>query len=138
MNCWRACFFLCVHEKPALAKTNGAAHAPTAATTNKPASATRPPEAEAADTIGNSMSTLSTKVNSDRARGGVSRSVYIGYLKACGTVVVSVALAISVFAQVRNTEILSCVENFAGFSCPSRVCKNLRGTGFEFWPIVKC
>ncbi|CAM9744809.1 unnamed protein product, partial [Ectocarpus fasciculatus] len=87
-------------EKPALAKTNGAAHAPTAATTNKPASATRPPEAEAADTIGSSMSTLSTKVNSDRARGGVSRSVYIGYLKACGTVVVSVALAISVFAQL--------------------------------------
>ncbi|CAM9464849.1 unnamed protein product [Ectocarpus sp. 8 AP-2014] len=87
-------------EKPTLAKTTGEAHTPTAATANKPANATKPAEAEATDKTGSSMSTLSAKVNRDRARGGVSRSVYIGYLKACGAIVVSVALAISVFAQL--------------------------------------
>ncbi|CAM9869028.1 unnamed protein product [Ectocarpus sp. 4 AP-2014] len=87
-------------EKPTLAKATGEAHSPTAATANKPANATKPAEAEATDKTGGSMSTLSAKVNRDRARGGVSRSVYIGYLKACGAVIVSVALAISVFAQL--------------------------------------
>ncbi|CBN74323.1 similar to canalicular multispecific organic anion transporter [Ectocarpus siliculosus] len=87
-------------EKPALAKATGEAHTPPAATANKPANATKPAEAKATDKTGSSMSTLSAKVNGDRARGGVSRSVYIGYLKACGAVVVSVALAISVVAQL--------------------------------------
>lgn len=48
----------------------------------------------------NSMSRLSAKVNSDRAKGEVSRAVYTGYLKACGMFVVSLALAISMLAQV--------------------------------------
>lgn len=49
---------------------------------------------------GGSMSRLSAKVNSDRAKGGVSRDVYTGYLKACGALVVSAAFVISVLAQV--------------------------------------
>ncbi|CAM9247080.1 unnamed protein product [Ectocarpus sp. 13 AM-2016] len=87
-------------EKLTLAGATGEAHTPTAATANKPASATKPAEAEATDKTGSGISTLSTKVNRDRARDGVSRSVYIGYLKACGAVVVSAALAISAFAQL--------------------------------------
>lgn len=122
------------HEKPALAKPTGEVHAPTAATANKPANATQPPEAEATDKTGNSMSTLSAKVNRDRTRGGVSRSLYIGYLKACGVVVVSAALAISVFAQVRNAKLLFRVESFCGIfvlevpgfsSSVSRWCRSL-------------
>lgn len=48
------------------------------------------------------MSRLSAKVDSDRASGGMPTTVFTGYLKACGTVAVSVALAISVFSQVRG------------------------------------
>lgn len=47
------------------------------------------------------MSRLSAKVDIDREKGGVSMSVYGGYLKACGVLVVSLALGTSVFAQVR-------------------------------------
>lgn len=46
------------------------------------------------------MLKLSAKVNTDRERGGVSRSVYTGYLKACGLFVVAAALALSLLAQV--------------------------------------
>lgn len=46
------------------------------------------------------MSRLSAKVDSDRAKGGVSKAVYTGYLRACGMSVVSLALAISLLAQV--------------------------------------
>lgn len=47
------------------------------------------------------MSKLSAKVNTDREKGGVSMGVYGGYLQACGMVVVAIALAASVLAQVR-------------------------------------
>lgn len=114
MTWWSCFFFFHAHEKLALAKSTDAAHAPTAVTANKPANATQRPEAETTDNIGNSMSTLSAKVNSDRATGGVSRLVYIGYLKACGAIVVSVALAISVFAQVSNAKLPLHVETSRG------------------------
>eukprot|EP00904_Undaria_pinnatifida_P012168 jgi/Undpi1/8081/HiC_scaffold_24.g10553.m1 len=48
------------------------------------------------------MSKLSAKVNTDREKGGVSMGVYGGYLQACGMVVVAIALAASVLAQVVN------------------------------------
>ena len=47
------------------------------------------------------MSQLSAKVNIDREKGGVSMNVYGGYLKACGMIVVTIALATSFLAQVR-------------------------------------
>lgn len=50
------------------------------------------------------MSQLSAKVDIDREKGGVSMNVYGGYLKACGVLVVSIALATSVLAQVRVTD----------------------------------
>lgn len=46
------------------------------------------------------MSRLAAKVDSDRIMGGASREAYTGYLKACGLLVVSAALAMSVLAQV--------------------------------------
>lgn len=48
------------------------------------------------------LSQLSAKINVDRETGGVSKAVYIGYLKACGLLVVAIALSISVLAQVKN------------------------------------
>lgn len=43
---------------------------------------------------------LSAKVDTDRVKGGVAKTVYMGYFKACGMLVVAVALAISGLAQV--------------------------------------
>lgn len=47
------------------------------------------------------MSRLSAKVDSDMTKGGASREAFAGYLKACGALVVSAAIAMSVLAQVR-------------------------------------
>lgn len=52
----------------------------------------------------NSIAQLSAKVDTDRVKGGVAKTVYISYLKACGVLVVVVALAISILAQVGPVE----------------------------------
>lgn len=82
-----------MQDEPSLATSGGAGISPP---TDSETSPLQERETES------SMSRLSAKVDSDRAKGGVSRAVYSGYLKACGMLVVSLALAISILAQVGN------------------------------------
>lgn len=87
--------------------------------TSKPASATAKGSAQQqqqqqheGNEHSTSMSRLAAKVDSDRTKSAASREAYTGYLKACGLLVVSAALAMSVLAQVRAL-------NFQGrFFCP--------------------